>query len=86
MRGGRVQQAQWRVICEEDRGRGKGSEALVLCRPRSSLQPGLDSSCTPSLTLAMLGGNLPLKASSFCRDLTRQERRWEKVMKLYLPW
>lgn len=50
------EQAQWRVICEEDRGRGRGSEALVLRRPRGSSQPGLESSPPPTSHLGHAGG------------------------------
>lgn len=50
----------------------------------SSLVSGTTSA--PLLTLAMLGGYLALRDSSSSRGLTRQERRWEKVSKLFLPW
>lgn len=52
--GGGVQQAQCRVICEEDRARGRGSEALR--RPRGSPQPGPGSSPTPASHLGHARG------------------------------
>lgn len=48
--------------------------------------PAAPRTAAPPLTLAGLGGYLALRASSFSRGLTRQERRWEKVSKLFLPW
>lgn len=64
-------------------GDTRGSEALV-GSPVAPAPPAPDTR-TP-LTLAGLGGYLALRVSSFSRGLTRQERRWEKVSKLFLPW
>lgn len=63
-------------------GDTKGSEALIWpVAPPPHPHPHL-----PPLTLAGLGGYLALRVSSFSRGLTRQERRCEKVSKLFLPW
>ena len=63
-----------------------GKKALVLRGPGAPSSLASRTASTPPLTLARLGGYLVLRDSSFSRGLTRQERQWEKVSKLFLPW
>lgn len=65
---------------------GEGENMRPKASPLVLRSPHSPSPRALSLTLAGLGGYLALLPSSFRRDLTRQERRWEKVSKLFLPW